>query len=136
MTSQQVARLVEQFEDGTLPTGQWTHTAHFVMALWYCVRHPLPVAVRKIREGIKAYNVASGGQNTETSGYHETITLFYTVTIASYVVTTGFDTLTDERIERFLQEPFLAREYVHGFYSKERLMSKEARREWMPPELL
>lgn len=134
MTLQQMILLVEQFENGTLPSEQWTHTAHFVMALWYCVHHPLPVAIHKIRDGIKAYNVASGGQNSETSGYHETVTLFYTSTIASYVVCSGFDALTDDRIEQFLQQPFLASGYVHEFYSKERLMSKEARRQWLPPQ--
>lgn len=135
MNVQQAAHLVEQFEDGTLPREQWTHTAHFVVALWYCVHHPIPVAVEKIRDGIKAYNVAAGGQNTDVSGYHETVTLFYTATIAEYLVTNDATPLTDERMARFLGQPFLEKEHVHRFYSKERLMSKEARRRWVSPSV-
>jgi hypothetical protein len=128
------ARLVDQFERGTLPKEQWTHTAHFVMALWYCVHHPLPVAVHKIRDGIKTYNVATGGQNTDTSGYHETITLFYTGQVARYLVIAGITTLTDEHLADFLRQPFLEKQYMLRFYSRERLMSREARRGWVAPD--
>ena len=126
MNMESAARLVEQFENGTLPKEEWTHTAHCVMAFWYCVRHPLPVAVRKIREGIQAYN------GPHSDGYHETVTLFYTATIARYVVTTGVAALTDEQIALFESQPFLAKGYAHQYYSAERL--KDARHRWLPPD--
>jgi hypothetical protein len=50
-----------------------------------------------------AYNVSVGGENTDVSGYHETITLFYTTKVANYLVITGVTTLTDETITAFLQ---------------------------------
>ena len=134
MQLEKAARLVEQFEKGILPKEQWTHTAHFIMAAWYCIKAPLPQAVEKIREGIKRYNVSVGGKNTDSSGYHETITLFYTMTIAHYLVAAGVRTLTDETLSVFLQQPFLAKEHIHRFYSKELLMSVEARRGWVEPD--
>lgn len=134
MQMEKAARLVEQFEKGVLPKEQWTHAAHFIMAVWYCVEAPLPLAVEKIREGIKRYNVSAGGKNTESSGYHETITLFYTMTIAHYLVRTGVRTLTDETLSVFLQQPFLAKEHIHQFYSKELLMSVQARLGWVEPD--
>lgn len=99
------------------------------------MHHPLPEAVRKIREGIKKYNVSVGGQNTDTSGYHETITLFYTTAIARYLVTNGITSLTDRQILVFLQQPFVTKDFALQFYSKERLMSKEARYRWILPDL-
>jgi len=60
--------------------------------------------------------------------------LFYAVTIADYLITAGITNLTDEQIEIFLQQPFLAKEYTLHFYSKELLMSKEARRNWIAPD--
>ena len=132
--AQQATTLIEQFENCTLPKDQWTHTAHFIVALGYCLKFPLPVAIQKIRTGIKTYNVSVGGQNTATSGYHETITLLYTTTIAHYLVTAGVTSLTDEQITPFLQQPFLAKDYLLQFYSKELLMSKAARLGWVPPD--
>ena len=70
MTLEQTHRLVYRFEDHTLPKEQWTHTAHCIVALWYCVHFPLPEAVEKIRNGIRTYNVSIGGAKTYTSGYH------------------------------------------------------------------
>ena len=134
MQLEKAACLVEQFEKGVLPKEQWTHTAHFIMAVWYCVGVPLPEAVEKIREGIKRYNVSVGGKNTDSSGYHETITLFYTMSIAHYLVRAGVKTLTDETLSVFLQQPFLEKEHIHRFYSKELLMSTQARRGWVEPD--
>jgi len=61
-------------------------------------------------------------------------TLFYTMTIAHYLVATGVRALTDETLSVFLQQPFLAKEHIHQFYSKELLMSVEARRGWVEPD--
>lgn len=134
MQLDKAARLVEQFEKGILPREQWTHTAHFIMAAWYCIGFPLPEAVEKIRAGIKRYNVSNSVKNTDSSGYHETITLFYTMAIAQYLVTTGVSAMTDETLSVFLQQPFLAKDHIHQFYSKELLMSVEARRGWVEPD--
>ncbi|MBN9382238.1 MAG: hypothetical protein J0H74_15825 [Chitinophagaceae bacterium] len=135
MTQEQTAWLVSRFEDHTLPKEQWTHTAHCMVALWYCIKYPLPLAVQKIRKGIQSYNISIGGANTDTSGYHETITLFYTTKIADYLITKGILELTDEQIALFLQQPFLARDYIFHFYDTGRLLSKEARRYWVSPDV-
>jgi hypothetical protein len=134
MQMEEVSLLVAQFENCTLPKSKWTHEAHFIMALWYCCNLPLPQAIQTIRNGIKKYNVSVGGENSDMAGYHETITLFYTATIANYLLTTGITTLTDEQMAVFLQQPFLAKDYPLNFYSKELLMSKEARRNWIRPD--
>ncbi len=132
MKLEQATRLVHQFEAGTLPKEEWTHTAHFIMAFWYCMQLPLPQAVKKIRNGIKEYNLSVGGANTDTSGYHETITLFHIMQVSNYLVTTGIAELTDEALATFLQQPFLNREYICQFYPKEKLMSTAAREKWTP----
>ncbi|WP_440134622.1 hypothetical protein [Chitinophaga sancti] len=127
-------KLIEQFENCTLPKAAWTHENHFVMALWYCVKYPLPQAIAKISNGIKKYNESVGGQNTDESGYHKTITLFYTSTIAHYIITNGITTFTEAVLTDLLKQPFLQKEYISGFYSTEYLMSKEARQHWRAPD--
>jgi hypothetical protein len=134
MKWEKAAWLVEQFEKGSLPKEQWTHSAHFVVAFWYCTQYPLPQAIKKITTGIKAYNVASGGQNTEDSGYHETITLFYITVISGYLVTEEVSALTDEALAVFLQQSFLAKDFIYLFYSVPLLKSKQARQGWVAPD--
>lgn len=135
MNPEKAGLLVEQFESCTLPKEQWTHTAHFMVAIWYCTSYPLPDAVQKIRTGIKQYNVSVGGQNTDSASYHETITLFYTTVIAHYLVTGNITTLTDSEISIFLQQPFLEKDYLLRFYTRELLLGPAARRNWMPPDI-
>jgi len=133
MTYEKATQLIEQFENHTLPKEQWTHEAHFIMAFWYCLHYPLPQAVQKIRDGIKTYNVSVGGQNTDSAGYHETITLLYTSTIAGYIITGGITQFSAVEIAELLQQPFIERDYVLQFYSKQQLAGKEARLGWVKP---
>jgi hypothetical protein len=57
--------------DLSLPKPRWTHAAHFATALWF--RQDLD-ASRAMPRLIRAYNEATGVANTDTEGYHETIT--------------------------------------------------------------
>jgi hypothetical protein len=60
--------------DRSLPKIEWTHAAHFAAALWL-LKQPEMHAERDMPRMIRAYNEATGVPNTDTSGYHETITL-------------------------------------------------------------
>src|SRR5512146_44410 len=60
--------------DRTLPKSDWTHAAHFAAALWL-LRHRGDAAFSDMPPLIRAYNEATGVANTDTSGYHETITI-------------------------------------------------------------
>ena len=60
--------------DHSLSKAMWTHAAHFSATLWLLSRRSeldLAVEMPKI---IRSYNEAKGGANTDTNGYHETIT--------------------------------------------------------------
>jgi hypothetical protein len=60
--------------DLTLPKIEWTHAAHFAAALWFLARHPKLDLPRELPNIIRAYNDVIGVPNTDSSGYHETIT--------------------------------------------------------------
>ncbi|OQP62732.1 hypothetical protein A3860_27370 [Niastella vici] len=135
MTPTEAKELVNQFENGTLPKEKWTHEAHFVMALWYCCQLPLPLALESIKEGIKKYNVSVGGQNTGHSGYHETITLFYTRVIVNYVLQTNTSKPFESKLEGLWQQEFLQKDFPFKYYSRELLMSEAARKQWMAPDI-
>jgi hypothetical protein len=132
----EVERLLAGFEDCTLPKPMWTHRAHLAVALCYCERLPHDQALKSMRDGIQRYNVATGGANTETSGYHETITRFY-IWLVNHRVRSGKLPSGDlaDRVNA-LYAAYGARNLALRHWSREHLMSLEARREWVEPDLL
>jgi hypothetical protein len=135
MTTNEAEELIYQFENGELPKEKWTHEAHFVMALWYCCRLPLPQAIESIKEGIKKYNIRSGGENTDHSGYHETITVFYTRHIINYLLQTDVNKQFESKLNGLWQQEFLKKDFPLEYYSRELLRSKEARKKWVAPDV-
>jgi hypothetical protein len=81
-----IAWLIEQFETCTLPKEQWTHRTHLTIACWYLLQEPLPAATPRIRARIQQYNAAQEIVTTPTSGYHETLTLFWISLIHAYLL--------------------------------------------------
>ena len=134
MSESKTDQLAAAFCERTLPKDQWTHEAHLRVGLWHLLRHPPDRALALLRERISAYNVASGTENTDESGYHETITRFFVIRISQFVaaadLTRPVDDLAAELI-LLLGDPRAPLE----FYSRERLMSVEARRGWVEPDL-
>ena len=132
----EVVRLVRRFEDGTLPKAEWTHRAHLAVALWYAARLPFEEALVVVREGIQKVNAAHGAAITPTGGYHETITRFYMRVICEYVAEDEGESRTDwaARANRLLAR-YGARDLPLRHYTKDLLMSAEARFGWVEPDL-
>jgi hypothetical protein len=130
----EIEYLVRNFDSCLLPRKRWTHSAHLTVALWYCLRNPWPDAVRRVRNGIKRYNEACGIITTPESGYHETITLFWLRMVRRYLKTAEREcslvALANGLVERYANSR-LPLEY----YTRERLMSAEARAGWIEPDL-
>ncbi|MEQ9098132.1 MAG: hypothetical protein RIF36_24210 [Imperialibacter sp.] len=135
MTYREAQQLVKRFETCTLPPTDWSHLAHFVMATWYIYHHPVVEARKLIKDGIKKYNVSNGGKNTEEEGYHETTTEFYIQAIMQY----HLEFVEDIGFENFLRElastNIIHKDFLLGFYTKELLMSRDARVSWEIPDL-
>jgi hypothetical protein len=123
------------FEDGTLPKSEWTHGAHVATAANYLFDSNFEAVLPLMRSRISAYNLAVGGANTPTSGYHETLTHFWLVIVA--------DLLHSEHPESRLTA---ARQAVTAFgeartlhtlyYSGDVVKDPSARQTWLEPDLL
>ena len=70
----EIERIGRGLLDRSLPKAEWTHAGHFAAAFWV-LRRPNMDAARDLPGLIRAYNEATGVHNTDTTGYHETITL-------------------------------------------------------------
>ena len=128
-----VERLIEAFEGCTLPRGEWTHAAHLGVALWYVTRHGPEAALGILRGRIRAYNEAMGTANTDTTGYHETLTRLYLRAIAAHAARHAGGSFT-EVLALLLASPLGARDWPLRFYSRERLYSTAARHGWLEPD--
>lgn len=118
----------------TLPRPEWTHHAHLVFATALLDRHSLDNAEAQAPELIRAYNVSVGGVNDDAQGYHHTITLFFLRHISDFVRPFAAESV-GARATRLLGSPLTASDYPLRFYSKERLFSVDARRDWVGPDL-
>ena len=130
----EVERLVREFEACTLPGEHWTHEAHLTVALWYLMRHAEAEATQLIRERIQRYNLSRGIEMTKDGGYHETITLFYIRVISRYLSGAG-EAQTLAALLDGLIAACGARNFPFEYYSRERLLSWEARTHWLEPDL-
>lgn len=127
--------LVAAFLDRTLPKAAWTHHAHLRTGLWHVLRYGEADALDRLRVAIAGYNESVGGQNTDTAGYHETVTRFYVRVIAAFVARCDRSRPVEELAEELLAEAG-DKELPLRYYSRGRLFSVAARRGWVEPDLL
>lgn len=118
----------------TLPKAQWTHAAHLRIGLWHLLRYPPREALARLRERIACYNLATGVANTDSTGYHETLTRFWIVMIAQLLETYDRSLRPEAIADRLIQD-LGDRNLPLRFWTRERLMSSFARRDWLPPDL-
>ncbi len=134
-TEAEITRIGERLLDRTLPQVEWTHAAHCIACIYLLTRRP-DIDVGKSLPGIIwRYNEATGTENSDQDGYHETITRFYIRAIAAYLARLPRDLSLSETVAAFLASPFAQRGFPLRYWSKDRLMSVEARRVWVEPDL-
>lgn len=132
-SDEEIDRIASGVLDLSLPKAEWTHAAHFALALWL-LRHrdDVPALIPGI---IRAYNEATGIKNTDTAGYHETITQA-SVRVAR-VFASGFapDHPLYDVVNKLMASELGRSDWLLAYWSKERLFTPEARREWVEPDL-
>ena len=133
-TDDAVAELVRRLLDHGLPKAQWTHAAHMVATL-RLVRTRNDGLERDMPRIIRTYNVAVGGVNDDHNGYHETITQAYLAAIRAFVSALPAGTSDGEAATRLLATPMGDKAWPLSFWSRERLFSVQARRDWVEPDL-
>ena len=133
-TFDDIESLIRGFESGSLPRSRWTHSAHLTVACWYLVCYPLEEATRRIREGIQNYNKAVGIVTTRENGYHETMTLFWICMVRHFLCKATLECSLVGLIND-LTSLYEDRRLPFEYYSHDLLMSREARSNWIEPDL-
>ena len=125
--------LLAGFEDTSWPLERWTHRAHLTVAWTYLVAHGLEGATEKMRAGIQRYNAAHDLPEARDRGYHETLTLAWLHVLDGVMQAHG----QGDSSEAFLEaQPYLLQRFLlRLYYSRPRIMSWEAKRAFVTPDL-
>lgn len=128
--------IISGFTDKTLPAGDWTHEAHMITGLWYASKLGYDKSLEFMRENIIKYVEARGKENTDSSGYHESITVFWMWLLNSFWERYKASNTTFEDVcNQLLTSKYTDQGIMLQFYSREVLFSKEARLAFIEPDL-
>lgn len=133
LSDDDIDRITRGLIDRSLPKPEWTHAAHFAAAFGL-IAHPDIDAAAEMPGLIRAYNLATGVANTDTSGYHETITLA-SLRAAQAWLAARPDVGLSNALGGLLVSPYGRPDWLLSHWSRPRLFSVEARRRWMAPDL-
>jgi len=130
-----IRRVGEGMLARTLPRPEWTHEAHLATTAWLILERPDIEPERDLPHLIRAYNESVGGVNSDTEGYHETITQVYVRAVRGFLARTDPALPLVEKVNALLRAEEGRRDWPLRFYSPEFLFSREARRGWVEPDL-
>jgi hypothetical protein len=133
-TDDDVRTLLAAFHDRTLPRSAWNHRAHMTVALAVGRAEGPDAALDAMRRAIHAFNDAIGIVSTPDYGYHETVTAFFMHAAALHMMRHPEPVAPAADANAFMAE-WGAPDLPLRFYSRERLFSREARLQWLAPDL-
>jgi polar amino acid transport system ATP-binding protein len=129
-----LADLVARFCALRVPRAEWTHAAHLRVGAWHVFHHGATAALPLLRERIRRLNESNGVVNSATGGYHETITAAYVQLLAAHLGTFAERVPLEDRVAALLAGPLAARDLLLRYWSRDVLMSPEARAAWVAPD--
>jgi hypothetical protein len=131
-----IERLGEGLVARTLPRADWTHEAHLGATTYLLLRRHDIDLDRDLPGIIRGYNESVGGVNSDSEGYHETITRVFLHGVRRFLAESDTRKALYERVNALLESPTGQRTWPLRFYSRELLFSVEARRRFAPPDLV
>jgi hypothetical protein len=130
-----IRRIGEGLLARTLPKEYWTHEAHLAACTWIVRDRADIVPERDMPAIISRYNESVGGVNSDTEGYHETITQVFIRGVRDHLGEVGREIQLVDAVNALLLSERGRRDWPLRFYTRERLISVEARRGLVEPDL-
>ena len=127
--------LAARFAAAAIPATEWTHQTHLTIGAWHVARFGPDAALERLRAGIRRLNAAHGTIDSDTRGYHETITGAYVRLLTAVLRARPVGEVVEASVAALLANPLTAHNVLTRHYSKALLFSVEARRGWIEPDL-
>ncbi|WP_237215426.1 hypothetical protein [Falsiroseomonas oryziterrae] len=122
--------------DATLPKARWTHAGHLAATAGLILLRPGMDAGQALPGLIRRLNESHGVPNSDTRGYHETITRFFLAAIRDALSKDDRTLPPHARVNALLAGPLGAGKRVMApHWSEGVLFSPTARRGWVAPDL-
>jgi hypothetical protein len=124
---------VNSWRTGVLAKNAWTHAAHVAVTGYYAFDYAPESVFSEIKSGILHFNSCTGVVNGPDSGYHETLTQFWSNTITRAVRNGSPKSRLDAAnfaVQLFGED----RDLPTLFYSFDVVRDRRARGEWMIPD--
>lgn len=119
----------------TLPRAQWTHEAHLAATAYLLLKRPDVEVDRELPNLIRRYNESVGGVNSDSEGYHETITRVFLRGVRLFLEEADCSAPVHELVNELLLSPMGQRDWPLRFYTPALLFSVEARRRFVEPDV-
>ena len=125
----EIASVVHKFENCEFRNDQFTHAFHLTVAAWYLARFSPEEALDRMRAALLRFT-----QHHGVTGYHETITRFWLLLTANFLKQAPADSSFTDRVNELVQR-FGRKDLLFDYYTRDRVMSDEARKGWVEPDL-
>ena len=131
----EIERIARGVIDLSLPKHDWTHAGHFAAALWLCRHRPDFTGAGAIRSLISRYNEATHTANTDSGGYHHTITLASMRAAKDHLDRHSGNMMLAVVLSKLMASEFGRPDWLLAYWSRASLFSVPARRRWVEPDL-
>jgi hypothetical protein len=130
-----IARIGEGLLARTLSRSDWTHEAHLVATAYLILMRPEIDLDAELPGIIRRFNESVGGVNSDTEGYHDTITHVFLRGVRLFLAEADRDRPLHEIVNELLLSPMGRRDWPFRFYTPELLFSVEARKQLIAPDI-
>ena len=134
-TDAEIEHIGEGLLARTLPRSEWTHEAHLAATTYLLTRRPDVNIDEELPGIIRRYNESVGGVNSDSEGYHETITRVFLHGVRLFLAEADVGDPLHELVNELLLSPMGRRDWPLRFYSPALLFSVEARRHFVRPDI-
>ena len=118
-----------------LPRSEWPHEAHLAATAYLLMRRPDIDLDEALPGIIRGYNESVGGVNSDTEGYHETITRVFLSGVRLFLAEADLNQPLHELVNALLLSPMGRRDWPLRFYSPKLLFSAESRKRFVEPDI-
>jgi hypothetical protein len=119
----------------SLKREEWTHEAHLAATTYLLLKRPDIDLDRELPGLIRRFNESVGGVNSDSEGYHETITRVFLHGVRLFLSEAHPNEPLHELVNELLLSPMGRRDWPLRFYSPAKLFSLEGRREFIAPDI-
>jgi hypothetical protein len=131
----EIERIGEGLLARSLPREDWTHEAHLAATAYLLSRRPDIAIDQELPGIIRRYNESVGGLNSDSEGYHDTITRVFLHGVRLFLARANPGQPLHTLVNELLLSPIGRRDWPLRFYTPARLFSVEARRAFVTADI-